>query len=647
MANYANYRPSVQHISGAPDEEKDALNELMACVESWEGSIGPEFRDRCMKFYRQYRGFRKWRDDWTVAGPRDKDGLLYDAKKQWGAHLHIPLSFRTIETQVPAAVAHRPHLLYLPRMERWAENVANVRMLIDSQQEQIDIDLPFQAVMRSGRIYGLGIGKAYWRKEYALRRKIKRKIFKPDEYKVGKLELATVFDDPDFEDVDIFDFMWDPFGSAMTGAGRVRWVVHRMWLGTEAVMERIRSGLWNTETAKLLDAETVQSMGGDQSKYDEIWQDRWEASGLPSFSGTSATRSEPIHEVLEWHNGQEVYTALDRRALVQRAENQCVGMIPFQVYRPTPLQKQMVGIGDLEPLEHLQRELDTLRSQRRDAATLALCAGYAFDDGAIDEEDLVLGPAAAIRVTNARPSDALMPLNVKDVPGSGYQEEQIIRTDFDVVSGVNDALNPQQGAVSTATEALLVQASLSRRIELASRRFEIEVVRNVARAFLYLDQRMILENREPIRQPDHGLDMLEAAQEGRWKWFPIGPGEIRGEFEIIPEGGSMAARNIPQDRQDAVQMMQIFGQHPNIDPRRPLMKALELFGIKDPESWLKQQAPPVPPAALDALARAGVDKRLIDQALRIAQQEQPQLPPDQQGPNVQQVDAMMNGAGRG
>jgi hypothetical protein len=50
-------------------------------------------------------------------------------------------------------------------------------------------------------------------------------------------------------------------------------------------------------------------------------------------------------------------------------------MLPFQVYRPTPLQKQMVGIGDLEPLEHLQRELDTLRSQRRDAATMALCAG--------------------------------------------------------------------------------------------------------------------------------------------------------------------------------------------------------------------------------------------------------------------------------
>jgi hypothetical protein len=61
------------------------------------------------------------------------------------------------------------------------------------------------------------------------------------------------------------------------------------------------------------------------------------------------------------------------QVLVQEAENGCRG-IPFQVYRPTPLQGQMVGIGDLEPLEHLQRELDTLRSQRRDGATLALAA---------------------------------------------------------------------------------------------------------------------------------------------------------------------------------------------------------------------------------------------------------------------------------
>jgi hypothetical protein len=73
--------------------------------------------------------------------------------------------------------------------------------------------------------------------------------------------------------------------------------------------------------------------------------------------------------VWEWHDGHRVCTVLDREILVQEAENPCVGHIPFQVYRPTKVPKQMVGIGEVEPMEHLQRELDTLRSQRRDAAT--------------------------------------------------------------------------------------------------------------------------------------------------------------------------------------------------------------------------------------------------------------------------------------
>jgi hypothetical protein len=44
--------------------------------------IGRDFKERCERFYRQYRGFRKFRDAWVKAGPNDRDGVLYDAKKR-------------------------------------------------------------------------------------------------------------------------------------------------------------------------------------------------------------------------------------------------------------------------------------------------------------------------------------------------------------------------------------------------------------------------------------------------------------------------------------------------------------------------------------------------------------------------------------
>lgn len=626
-------RPNVQHYASATPQEREAVELVAACVESFENGPGGDAREMFNKRYRQYRGFRRFRDAWVQAGPNDRDGVLYDAKKHWGAHLHIPLSFRTIETAVPRAIAHRPRLLVMPRRPSAEENVANVRMLLDAQQDNIDIDLPFQAVMRSGRIYGIGIGKAFWLKEYALDRRVQRRTFKPGEFVVGKRRRRCVFDDPFFEDVDPFDFMWDPYGHDMRTCG---WVVHRLWMGLGQVMERIESRAWNTPSAQALTEAEVRSKGNGV-KYDEIWNERMEASGFSSMN--HAIRGEQIHEVWEWHDGERVLTVLDRSILVQDAENPCLGKLPFQVYRPTPLQHQMVGIGDLEPLEHLQRELDTLRSQRRDLVTLALAAPVAYDSAAIDEEDLTWSPFAAIEVRNTRPADAIQQLRVHDVPGAGFQEEQVIKQDIDLVSGLSDAPEPPSG---TATEAQLVQASLSRRIELGSRRFEIEVVRNVARTFLALNQRMIVADRDPIRQPAEGFDVEQAVKEGRWRWFEIGPAELEGEFEVVPEGGSMAAENVPQMRQDGMQVLQMLGENPHVDPRRPLLFALSKFGVRDPESWLKQAEAPVPQAALEALARMGVDPRLIQRAVEVGQRQDPRL--QQQGPDVAQVERLMAGA---
>lgn len=93
----------------------------------------------------------------------------------------------------------------------------------------------------------------------------------------------------------------------------------------------------------------------------------------------------------------------------------------------------------------------------------------------------------------------------------------------------------------------------------------------------------------------------------------------------------MAARNIQQDRQDALQIMQLFGQNPYIDQRRALVKALELFGIRDAEAWLKQGPPPVPPEMIQILLQTpGLNPRLVENAIRVAQQKNPLLPPEQQ-----------------
>ena len=189
-----------------------------------------------------------------------------------------------------------------------------------------------------------------------------------------------------------------------------------------------------------------------------------------------------------------------------------------------------------------------------------------------------------------------------------------------------------------------MQASLSARIALASRRFEIEIVRQVAKCWLYLNQRMITSSRE-VRVPDDTAGAHDDRAEHRWKWFEVGPGELQGEFEIVPEGGSMAARNVPQDRQDAGIFINQLMQNPYIEPKRPLLRDLEVLGVRDPESWLKQTDPPVPPLALESLEKMGVSPALIRRAVAVAQAADPRLA--QEGPTAQQVGQMMGTNGNG
>jgi hypothetical protein len=254
----------------AAEEDKPRYDEVLGCGEGFERGIGREFRENCNTRYAQYRSFSKWRSDWLAAGPQDRDAGLGEAKDTWGANLHIPLSFRTIETLVPAAIAQRPRMLVVPRRQQWAANAPAVRLLIDAQQDQIDIDLPYQAQMRAGRIYGLGVGKVLWREEWATRRRVERHPFAgrltggsfQARYQPGEKGREKVFDDPDYEDVDPFDFMWDPYGYDLRTCG---WVIHRAWRSLAYCLAMMRTGAWSTASVR-----NVLADGREEDRHETV-----------------------------------------------------------------------------------------------------------------------------------------------------------------------------------------------------------------------------------------------------------------------------------------------------------------------------------------------------------------------------------------
>lgn len=599
-------------ISGIPDQEAAVVESIIGRVKLWEDSVGQDFKRKYDELYQQYRGFKEWRSDWIGTGENDRDQKYDEAKKQWGARLHIPLSFMAVETIVPRAIANQPHLTVLPRDERWQDNVFAVQTLLDWQQEQIGIELPLQSVMRSGLIYGLGVSKTFWdRKERARRRQEERPIPLPaalgGKYRTSKREGEVYFDGPRLESLDIRNFMWDPYGYDIASCD---WTAQRLWLSLEKVLERFEGPGWNTVTVEKLDTDTLRRLPGSNQKYDELFGKAMGESGFNTHSFSS--RGDQIHEAIEYHNGDRIYTILDRQLLVSTGESPH-GEMPFQVYRPIPLEHQMCGLGVLEPITHIQREFDTLRSQRRDATTLSLKSPTAYDDSRVRPDEIDFDPTGLIPV-DGDPRSVFAQLAPKEVPGTSFEEEAAVRSDLKEVAGLADA---PEATPATATEAQLAQAQVSRRIELLSERFGSEIVHPATCQFLYFDQIEIKKTLTLTMSTDPGQRQQEGgdAEQPPYKSVQIDPGALMGDFEIRIAKGSLAAKNIPQERSDAQMILQLLAHNWYLDPIKPLLEAMRKLGIQRPEDWLRPAQPALPLAVLRVMMQAGVPAELIQRAV--------------------------------
>jgi hypothetical protein len=629
-------------------EDQKKLLERVVRFHDGAKDLHLKHEQRWNRFYAQWRVYTDWKRSMIGSSPNDKDQGLRRAKRTWGAQLSIPLVYSVIETQVPRVLGQRPRMQVFPADEVAASNVRNMKGLIDRQQEQIHYELRLAPVAKDGLMYGLGVAKTYWRYEECKRKTLvtpeeAQATVTPEMAAQGirhfvKDKTVTLFDDPWAESVDPFDFFWDPYAADLEGCDAV---IHRTWRSTKYVLERFEAGVWGQPyrgsdgevPLPELSAEDVESLSG-KDKYDQAWADRKKASGH-AVSGNA--KGGDVHEVWEFHDGDEVIVILDRSIPVAAGPNPYWhGQLPFAIYRPTEAPHEFVGISEVEPMESLQEEMDTLRSQRRDAASLALNPPFAYYQGLVDPSNFKWGLNQAWPV-NGDPREVLSQLQVKDVPGSAYQDAAEIQQDMFRAAGLSDAIISGQeqpgGQAETATGAQLVQINLNRRIEEKTKRLEIEVIARQCEQWMCMNQQKIVKPRPfPVQE------QTPYGQVGQWKNTKLGPDELAGVFRgAVPEGGSAAPPNTPQMRQDAQVINNLLGQDPHIDQRARLYAVLENLGLK-PESMMLPEKPGVPPEVLDKLAaRFGQDA--VEQAVAAAHRENPmaQPPPAQGQPDQQQA----------
>lgn len=610
------------------DQQSDSDRELVELVRRRYESAEPfhrRWRENAERRYALYRSYQQFRGGYRDLSPPDKDDFWSEMRSTFGTELFIPYAYATVETTIPRMMANPPRMLVLPRDKPSESNVETMKLLIDAQQDQIRYEMALQPIIKTAMIYGIGVQKAFWRTELRDRtRWVERTVPEAgvDPF-VQKTQQEVIFDDPDIAEVDPFDFIYDITGFDMRSVG---WVIHRTWRNNEYISKQVKSGAWRNVTVEDLN----DGMGGGTTKRDEIWMARMEAGGY----ATTSTDANKLHEVWEYHDGKQVITVLNNEVVVASGENPYWhGELPFQVYRPTVVPQEMPGIGVIEPMEDLQREMNMLRTVRRDNAMVVLNKPFAYWDGLVDPDEIRFGAGSLIPVPGD-PNELIRPLDVGEVPGSGYQEEARIESDIERVSGISDPIaggESNSRTFMTATGAQLVQQATSLRVQNMTRRAEVELIATACAQWAALNQQKIVSPRD-VRvsaTPQPG-----ETRGARWTWVEVTPNELAGQFEFICEGGASEPDNIPQKRQDAQLLAQLFGQDPTLDQRKIKVKILENMGIKQAETYLAPAAPQIDPNVVGQLLveQFGMDEASVNQILQAGQlgaEQQQGVPPEE------------------
>lgn len=555
--------------------------------------------------YSLYRNCQDFKNAYTgSATERGRDAVWSDGEGEFGREMFVPMGFSTVETVLPAMLSSNPEMTVLPRNPGSEANAFNLKASIEAQQEQIDYPLTLQTIGKDGLITGLGVQKVWWRQDLRLRPGLA--IDPITGQPVPQQQLQLLFEDPDAAAVDPFDFIPDPFCARIQDADGA---FHRTWRSSRYVKRMADTHQWRNLDG--LSIEEIQQLA-DNRHYNETWRKRRDIGDRGVSAGGARMGKEDVHEVLEFHDGDRVVTVLDRSLSVASGQNpNWHGELMFQVFRPTELPHELYGIGEIEPIEQLQEELNTLRTQRRYNADLVLQRVFAYHEGMVEREDIKFGPGYAIGV-NGNPQEVLFPLQVGDIPNSGYNEEDRIGADIDRTSGISDTIAGAglEGG-DTATGLQLVQSAASRRIEMKTRRMEREIVSPGGKQFVELTQQHVIANRTVrIGQPPTPGD-----PERRWAWFVLGPAQLAGEFEVKAVDNSMQPENIPQNRADAQMAMTLLADRPAVDQQKLVEFVVAKLGIPNPESFLAPPNPTVPAEVLDRLVQRGVPDQVIAEAL--------------------------------
>lgn len=469
---------------------------------------------------------------------------LQNGSLPWRSNLFIPKTFEIIETVAPRIAYAQRTFIARPVEGGDVENAEAFTDLLKYQFEVTDMEDVIEELTKETLIYGTGIVKVSWRDNM-----------------------------PYPELVDIFDFFPDPKARSDK---ELKYAIHRV----QRDMEDLRQN-------PNYDPKALDRLEQEESSVDDS-QERKQRLGVIGVNAQDSSRKR--FTVYEYHGEYEggVYIIAVAGNEVLRKDPSPYGTVPFVVVNDHKVPHELYGIGEIEPIESLQNELNDIRNQRLDNVKLAINKMWGVLAGGVQfEDELVSRPGGIVHLT--RP-DALPEIGWRPVDSTSFTEEAIIKSDAERATGANSTLSGALVSPMGGTQGGVVNRTATAfqgAINQSDKRFVAKVNQikrgliRIGRLFLQYDQKFMTKE-QMIRV---------VGKEGEEFLSPVKPDHIKGNFDLTIDIEYLD--EFQRQQQDA-QVAQAMQAVPGFDVASFMVDSLERNGRKDVRKYIKQPPPPQP-----------------------------------------------------
>lgn len=458
-------------------------------------------------------------------------GILDQSLYPWRSKLFIPWSFTVVETIIPRVFARDPKWRALPgNPDVPIETVRANQDLLSYQWNRMGMRLKMYDYIKDSLMYSKGWAKVTWNFQKKTKTYMEPVVGKDDKITfVEKVRSAIEHDDPCVDIIDPADVYVDPDATSGGFGGDGKYLIHRKTVDYNDLKENP-----NYQNVELI----------EQAEYADQYTDK-----LMRYNNDVPQKDKYKNqvEILEYWEQDRLIVVANRSVVLRDTPNpfnhKQIPFVELDDYRDP---HKLYGQSELSVIDPLQREINSIRNQRRDYDNLALNPVIQMVPGTLrNPNSAVMAPGSVWMVSDL---NSIGIFQLPQLQGSAGEIEDRTARDIKMATAIDEigiGLLPENPQRRSATEVTTSQQSAGRRFAMKIALLE-EAVKKIGQLVFALNQQFLDQER-----------MIQIVGErGATEWVRIGPEDVRGDWFIDIEAGSMLPKDEIAQRREAVELLQ-------------------------------------------------------------------------------------------